>query len=138
MNLTNITDEVSCDAFVKGIIKKTLWFTLGGALLLLILGQSAHAKGLAMGGLASAANFFLMALWLPRALGRRRAVSEALSLLSVIPRFGIMGGALGLCLYFRSQFSVAACAVGLFAVQFSLFLDNYWRGRRAARFSGSR
>lgn len=71
MNLTNIADEASCDAFIKGIIKKTLWFTLAAALLLLLLGQTAHAKGLALGGLASAANFLFMALWLPRVLGRK-------------------------------------------------------------------
>ena len=138
MNLSGITDEAGCDAFVKGIVKKTLWLTLAGALLLLALGQTAHAKGLALGGLASAANFVFMALWLPKVLGRKRGLSEALSLLSIVLRFGLMGSALALCLYFPSQFSAAACAVGLFAVQFCLFLDNFWRSRLAAKLSGSR
>jgi uncharacterized membrane protein len=65
------------DVFVKALIKRTLFVVLGAALLLVALGYPAWAKGLAIGGVASAANLFLMALMLPRALGRKRGARKA-------------------------------------------------------------
>ena len=124
------------DAYVKTLIKRTLFVVLGAALLLLAVGQPAWAKGLAIGGVASAANIFLMALMLPRALGRRRGAAEGMSFLSIVVRFAVMGGALALALTSRGEVSVAATAVALFSVQLVMIAERVFMrhaGADAAR-----
>ncbi len=107
-------------------------------MLLLALGQASWAKGLALGGLASAVNFALMAVFLPKAVGRGRGRAEAFSFFSLIIRFAVMGAALALALYYRPAVAVGACAAGLFMVQFTLVAER-WLGRVwPAYFAGSR
>jgi hypothetical protein len=112
------------DVFVKALIKRTLFVVLGAALLLVALGYPAWAKGLAIGGVASAANLFLMALMLPRALGRKRGAAEGMSFLSIAIRFSVMGGALALALTSQGKVSVAATAVALFSVQMFMIAER--------------
>jgi hypothetical protein len=112
------------DIFVKSLIKRTLFVVLGTALLLMVLGYTAWAKGLAIGGVASAANLFLMALMLPRALGRKRGAAEGMSFLSIVIRFAVMGGALALALTSNGKVSVAAAAVALFSVQLVMIAER--------------
>jgi len=112
-------------AFVKATLRRALYYTVGASLLLLAAGEPAWAKGLALGGLASAANFLLMALLLPRVLrqeGRRGA--EGMSFLSVVIRFGLMGLALYVAAVHPQSLSLGACAAGLFAVQATIISDR--------------
>ena len=104
---------------------------------MLALGQPAWAKGLVLGGLASAANFFLMALWLPRSVGVRRGRAEGFSLLSILIRFSVMGAALAAALYFLPRAAAGACAAGLFMVQFTLIAERWLARRWPALFAGS-
>ncbi|KMY68893.1 hypothetical protein AAU61_04770 [Desulfocarbo indianensis] len=117
------------DVFVRTLIKHTLFWVLGVSLLLLVLGQSAWAKGLALGGVASAANLFLMAMMLPRVLGRRRGAAEGMSFLSITVRFALMGGALALAIKSGDKVSVAATAVALFSVQLVMIAERAFMGR---------
>lgn len=124
------------DTFVRSLIKRTLFLVLGAALLLLLAGQPAWAKGLAIGGVASAANLFLMALMLPRVLGRKRGAAEGMSFLSITIRFAVMGGALALALSSQGKVSVAATAVALFSVQIVMIAERVFMrhaGADAAR-----
>jgi hypothetical protein len=124
------------DIFVRSLIKRTLVLVLGAALLLLFLGQPNWAKGLAIGGVASAANLFLMALMLPRVLGRKRGAAEGMSFLSIMIRFAVMGGALALALSSQGKVSVAATAVALFSVQLVMIAERVFMrhaGADAAR-----
>lgn len=124
------------DTFVRSLIKRTLFLVLGAALLLLLAGQAPWAKGLAIGGVASAANLFLMALMLPRVLGRKRGAAEGMSFLSIVIRFAVMGGALALALTSGGKVSVAATAVALFSVQIVMIAERVFMrhaGADAAR-----
>lgn len=117
-------DESSPRQLVIGVTRKALILTLAASLLLVALGQGAWAKGLALGGLVSAANFALMAWLLPRSLGAGRRRAEGWSLVSLALRFLLMAGALGLSLSWPGELSAAACAAGLFMVQITLLLDR--------------
>lgn len=124
------------DVFVKALIKRTLFVVLGASLLLVVLGYPAWAKGLAIGGVASAANLFIMALMLPRVLGRKRGAAEGMSFLSIVIRFAVMGGALALALSSQGKVSVAATAVALFSVQLVMIAERVFMrhaGADAAR-----
>ena len=137
MNLTGITDEASCDAFVKGIIKKDLMAHPGGCAFAFGIGPNRPCQGVGPGRAWPRWPIFFswpcgcQGYWDEKEDFPRRLASYPLCF-----GFGLMGSALAICLYFPSQFSVAACAVGLFAVQFCLFLDNFWRapaGRQVFR-----
>ncbi len=124
------------DNFVRSLIKRTLFVVLGASLLLLCVGLPAWAKGLAIGGVASVANIFFMALMLPRVLGRKRGAAEGMSFLSISIRFAVMGGALALALTSRGEVSVAATAVALFSVQLVMIAERVFMrhaGADAAR-----
>lgn len=124
-------------AFVKDVIRKTLLLAVALALVLVGLGHTAWAKGLALGSLASVLNFFLMASFLPRLLGVKRGRAEALSLFSLFVRFTVMGAALAVCLYFSQTFSIYTCVPGLFAVQVCLVVIHFLPNWLVAKASGS-
>ncbi len=108
---------------------RALLFTLGGALILLVLGHPDWAKGLALGGLASAANFLIMSWLLPKALDPSRGKTQGFTLVSLALRFGVMAGALGLALADPARIAIAPCALGLFMVQITLLSDRLMGGR---------
>jgi len=121
------------EAMAGALIKKALLITVGMALLFVALGNASWARGVILGGLASAANFYLMAMLLPRALGQSRRRAEGFSLFSLVARFGLMALALGLALTHPNKFAVGACAGGLFAVQVTIFLDRLVFSRLGAK-----
>ena len=125
-------------AFAKSVLKRSLFAVVGAALLLFALGEGPWAKGLALGGLASAANFYLMAMMLPRALSEGRARAQGMSLFSILIRFAVMGGALGLAIYRQDTVSVGWCAAGLFAVQLTIIGERILGRFFPAVFAGSR
>jgi hypothetical protein len=121
--------EPDIGRFINRVIKRGLFLTLAVAVLFLIMGRDTWAKGVVLGGLASAANFYLMAALLPRIFGPRGR-AERLSLFSWLIRFVVMGAALALAHYFPGMFSFLACAAGLFAVQAVLVLEQLWASRK--------
>ena len=125
-------------AFAKSVLKRSLFAVVGAALLLFALGQGPWAKGLALGGLASAANFYLMALMLPRALSEGRGRAQGMSLFSIVIRFALMGGALGLAIFRQESVSVGFCALGLFAVLLTIIAERVLCRFFPAVFAGSR
>jgi ATP synthase I subunit len=122
-------NDVPWGGFIRQVIVRALLFTLGGALVLLVLGHPAWAKGLALGGLASAANFLLMSWLLPKALDPGRGKTQGLTLVSVALRFAVMALALGLALSNPQRIAIAPCALGLFMVQITLLSDRFMGGR---------
>ena len=111
-------------AFVRTHLTRSLLLTLLGALILMVLGHAAWAKGLALGGLTSAANFFIMAWLLPRALTPQGRKAQAWSLVSVTSRFGLMAVVVGLALSWPRSLSLPWCLVGLFTVQITLIIGR--------------
>jgi hypothetical protein len=134
---TTATGRTELTATAKRLARRSLFLLLIAALLLVGLGQPAWAKGLVLGGLASAANLAVMAWLLPRAVGRSRGRSQAMSLGSIGIRFALMGGALAIALSRPSEISWPAAAAGLFAVQITIFLDRWWGALRPAPPTGS-
>jgi ATP synthase I chain len=124
--------------FVKQVITRALLFTVGFSLVLALAGQAAWARGLALGGLASAANFWLMAWLLPRALDPARRRGQAFTLASVVLRFALMGGALAVALSLPQRAAPLAAAAGLFMVQITLLSDRLLGGRLVGSPSESR
>ncbi|MFH1057862.1 MAG: ATP synthase subunit I [Pseudomonadota bacterium] len=116
--------EDSPRQLVIAVSRKALLMTLAASLILVAVGRAPWAKGLALGGLVSVANFALMAWLLPRSLGAGRRKAEGWSLASLALRFLLMAGALGLSLSWPKELSAAACAAGLFMVQITLLLDR--------------
>ncbi len=93
------------------------------ALILIVLGKKAVAKGLVLGTLFSIINFVLMRTTIPLTLGHSRAKASLIGLTSVLFRYLILAVPLIVGIKFES-FNFAAVVVGIFAVQLAL-LFNY-------------
>lgn len=120
--------------YVRAVLGRALLVTLVAALAFYVAGGQLWARGLALGGLASAANFVALAWFTPRALlgGRGWGVG------SLALRFGLMAAALAVALTHPDRFSPWATAAGLFVVQVTLLLEHVIGGRGAAHSLGSR
>jgi hypothetical protein len=129
LNATVTKTEGFSGVFVRQVITRALLFALGGALVLTLAGQAAWARGLALGGLASAVNFLIMAWLLPRALDPARRRGQAFTVGSVALRFALMAGALAVALSMPQRVAPLAAAAGLFMVQFTLLSDRLLGGR---------
>ena len=138
MSTTVIKTNGPSGVFVRQVITRALLFALGGALILTLAGQSGWARGLALGGLASAANFLVMAWLLPRALDPAQRRGQAFTVASVVLRFGLMAVALALALSMPQRVAPLAAAAGLFTVQFTLMSDRLLGGRLVGTTSESR
>ncbi len=126
------------NAFVRQVITRALLFALGGALVLIFIGQAAWARGLALGALASTLNFLVMAWLLPRALDPAQRRTQAFTVASVALRFGLMAAALAVALSMPQRVAPLAAAAGLFMVQFTLMSDRLLGGRLVGPNSESR
>ncbi len=105
---------------VRLVVRRSLGLTLAAAAVLYLWGNASWARGMALGGLVSAANFALMAFLLPRAIGPSRRRAEGWSLLSLSVRLGLMAAALLLANLFPKHLALIPCALGLFTVQASI------------------
>lgn len=138
MNATVSKTEGPSNLFVRQVITRALLFAVGGALILTLVGQSGWARGLALGGLASAANFLVMSWMLPRALDPAQRRGQAFTVISVVVRFGLMAVALAVALSMPQRVTPLAAAAGLFTVQFTLLSDRFLGGRLLGTTSESR
>lgn len=112
-----MTLPIEVSRYVRLVLQRSLLLVLLVSVFCLVIGEWPWAKGLALGGVASAVNLFLMALFLPRLIGRRRGAAEGMSLLSLLVRFSVMGLALAVSLLSGGEVSVFATAAGLLSVQ---------------------
>ena len=138
MSTTVIKTNGPSGVFVRQVITRALLFAVGGALILTVAGQASWARGLALGGLASAANFLVMAWLLPRALDPAQRRGQAFTVASVVVRFGLMAVALAVALSMPQRVAPLAAAAGLFTVQFTLLSDRFLGGRLVGTTSESR
>ena len=121
-------DTFSPVGLVAPIVKRTLLTTMAAAILLYLAVEPAWGRGLALGGVASVLNFAAMAWWLPRTLDSQRRRSEVMSLVSLVGRFALMGGALAVALVFPRRFTFAAAVVGIFSVQINILGEQMLGG----------
>ena len=108
--------------FVKERIRLALLLTLAAALILILSGYKPAARGAALGGLFSVANFIIMSRTLAGRMARTGWSGRSFGFLWILARLGLM--ALPLILAFRTDYlDIAATAAGLFAVQAALLLE---------------
>ena len=105
----------------------TLAAVCGG--LLAFTGYISLGKGLILGALFSIVNFVLMAVALPLRIGRGRAPSTLISLVSIAVRYALLAAPLIIAAN-HSQFAVSSTAAGLFMVQMTILAEQAWAGRR--------
>jgi hypothetical protein len=112
---------------VTELQKRVCSWALSGALvfavLFLILGEKAVAKGLVLGTCFSIVNFVLLGKAIPMMLGRSRRKARAIGFGSVLARYGVL--AIPLVIAVRSaSFDLVAVIIGIFAVQIMILLDH--------------
>ena len=138
MSATATKSSGPTGVFLRQVITRALLFALGAALVLTLIGQASWARGVALGALASAANFLAMAWLMPRALDPAQRRGQAFTVLSVVLRFGLMAAALAVALSMPQRVAPLAAAAGLFTVQFTLLSDRLFGGRLLGIASESR
>jgi hypothetical protein len=117
---------------VKGV-QKTLCShamlgAVAGAVLLLLIGEKAFAKGLVLGTLFSVVNFVLMGQFLPRQMAGSRTRASAAALGSIVIRFTLLAIPLVVSLRVDSVHFIAV-VIGLFMVQLTMLFDLFVRRR---------
>ena len=95
------------------------------ALLLILVGFKPAGKGLVLGALFSAVNFFIMGKTLPYRIGRSPRKAFVFSLGSIIFRYLFL--ALPIVLAIKlDQFDLIAAIIGIFMVQLVILCDNFF------------
>jgi hypothetical protein len=105
----------------RTLIKKALFFALAAACICLALNYKAAAKGIALGSVFSVADFKLMALLLPRRLGRQSRRGDYFAL---ICRFVLLSIPLILAIKLPS-INFAATVVGILMMQAAIFFHFF-------------
>lgn len=112
-------DEVS--RYQKKICSWTMSSALIVAIVFLILQEKAIAKGLTLGACFSVVNFFLMGRFIPMTLGKSRAQTRVVGLVSILSRYVLLAIPLILAVKYESL-DLLATVIGIFAVQIVLIL----------------
>lgn len=111
---------------VLDLQKRTCSWALGAALviavLLLVFGERALAKGLVLGTCFSILNFLLLGKSIPMLLGHGRGKASVIGLASVLIRFALMAVPLIIAVQ-SASFHFVAVVVGIFAVQIVTLID---------------
>jgi len=113
------------DRFVRQRIKRALFLALVAAVVLLVLGHKAAARGVALGALFSGLNFALLSRVLAARLTRPGWRGSAFGVLWALIRLAVLAAPLALAAK-SDYFSLLATAAGLFAVQATLLLEPIW------------
>jgi len=111
--------------FVRQRIKRALFLALVAAVVLLVLGHKAAARGVALGALFSGLNFALLSRILTARLARPGWQGSAVGIIWALGRLAILAAPLVLAAK-SDYFSLLATAAGLFAVQAALLLEPFW------------
>jgi hypothetical protein len=108
--------------FVRTKIKRALFLVLLAAVILLVTVSKPAARGLVLGGLFSALNFYVMSRVIGGRVMKTGWPGRTFGFFWLLARMGIM--ALPLIAALKMDFfNLAATAAGLFAIQASLLLE---------------
>ena len=92
-------------------------------LVFILWNQPSVGKGLILGTLFSVINFVIMGETLPSKIGKTKSTAAFVSLLWLLPRYGLMAIPLVLALKYQ-QFNFAAVICGLFLVQLTILGEH--------------
>ena len=93
------------------------------SVIFILLGHKPIGKGFLLASIFSVINFMLMAQFSPMKLGKSRLKANSMALFSVIFRYAILAVPLIISIK-MSSLNFFAVAVGLFAVQLVIVLDQ--------------
>lgn len=92
-------------------------------LVFILWNQPSVGKGLILGSFFSVVNFIIMGETLPSKIGKTKSKAAFVSLLSILPRYGLMAIPLVLALKYE-QFNLPAVICGLFLVQLIILSEH--------------
>jgi len=107
----------------KKYCSQTLLMAICVAVIFILLGYKPIGKGFLLSSIFSVINFMLMAQFSPMKLGKSRVKANSAALFSVILRYAILAIPLIIAIK-MSSLNFFAVAVGLFAVQLVIVLDQ--------------
>ncbi len=110
---------------------RAMFYAIGAALILIILGQKAIGKGVVLGALFSVLNFVIMGIFLGRQVadgGQNRVRVGARAFFSIFIRFAIL--AIPLIISAKTEdINFFGAVAGIFMVQISILFNNLVIGR---------
>lgn len=109
----------------KKYCTKAMFFSIGAAIMLIIMGEKDIGKGLVLGSMFSVVNFILIGQSIPLKLARSTTKSKAraVAFTSILLRYLILSIPLIIALKVES-IHFAGAAIGLFIVQLTLLFDH--------------
>lgn len=116
------TGDKEYNLFVRNRVRYALLIVVGLSLILVLIGQKAWGKGLALGGLFSIVHFLLLSRSVPAAVINRNRSGRSLAALWVVGRLLVLAAPLYLAATFE-MFNLPATVIGLFVIQILLFLE---------------
>ncbi|MFO7738947.1 MAG: ATP synthase subunit I [Desulfatiglandaceae bacterium] len=125
---------------VQELQKRICSWALSGALfvalLFVMIGEKAVAKGLVLGACFSILNFLLLGRSIPMMIGRSRAKANVIGFGSMMARYGVLAIPLVMAVKWVSL-DLIAVIIGIFAVQIMIMLDHLVIRRLQKGFRGS-
>lgn len=109
----------------KQYCSRAMFYAISAALILIIIGEKAIAKGLVLGTLFSVINFVIMGFLIPRQVAgsNKRTRAGSLAFLSIFLRFSIL--AIPLIISQKVEaVNFFGTAVGIFMIQFTILFNN--------------
>jgi hypothetical protein len=109
----------------KQYCSRAMFYAISAALILIIIGEKAIAKGLVLGTLFSVINFVIMGFLIPRQVAgsQKRVRAGSLAFFSIFLRFSIL--AIPLIISQKVEaVNFFGTAVGIFMIQFTILFNN--------------
>ena len=107
----------------KKYISLALTFSIGVALLLILIGYKPVGKGLILGAIFSVLNFILMGKSIVLKFGRSKAKTFSISMGSIIFRYLLLAIPLIIAVKYK-QFNLAAAILGIFMIQLVILAEH--------------
>ena len=107
----------------KKYISLALTFSIGVALLLILIGYKPVGKGLILGAIFSVLNFILMGKSIVLKFGRSKAKTFSISMGSIIIRYLLLAIPLIAAVKYE-QFNLVAAILGIFMIQLVILAEH--------------
>jgi hypothetical protein len=107
----------------KKYISLALTFSIGAALLLVLMGYKPVGKGLILGTIFGVLNFILMGKSIVMKLGRSKAKTFSISMGSIIFRYLLLAVPLIIAVKY-AQFNLVAAILGIFMIQLIILAEH--------------
>ena len=107
----------------KKYISLALTFSIGVALLLILIGYKPVGKGLILGAIFSVLNFILMGKSIVLNFGRSKAKTFSISMGSIIIRYLLLAIPLIAAVKYE-QFNLVAAILGIFMIQLVILAEH--------------